>query len=282
MQPSPGIILACRQKHQHRQANTLAHAGERASTHRRNGLFLLIVKVVFFRFMGILGCEYAFLSTNVDLEAVFLNCVGQYAKNSTIVTGEKMSWADVQCKLLVHAYCWLLYHFDQAEAQVTHQNLIVHSLFWLAFAKSFSDRNHPGRIPFNPKYWIQNVNSGCTAMNTIGNPMKKADKLFSTLASLFDDIRLQRLAVGTPCRENYEKQEEEILTHLGKLASDKEHDAFPLPASVLRAILVLGPTHRWWGQMPNAPRGVATQRLAQAPLMAPEPESEEEDTEMET
>ena len=203
--------------------------------------------------MGILGCEYAFLSTNVDLEAVFQNCVGQYAKNSTIVTGEKMSWVDAHQKLLVHAYCWLLYHFDQAEAHVIHRNLIVHSLFWLAFAKSFNDRNRYGRIPFNPKYWIKNMNSGSTAMNAIDDPMKKADKLFSTLASLFNDVRLQRLAVGTPCTENYGKQEEEILTHLGKLASDKEHDAFPFPASVPRAILVLGPTHRWWGKCPMPP-----------------------------
>ena len=80
-----------------------------------------------------------------------------------------------------------------------------------------------------------------------------------------------------------QKQEDEIVTHLAKLASDKEHDTFPLPASILKAILVLGPTHRWWGQMPNAPRGIATQRLAQMPLMALEPEFEdEEDTDMET
>ena len=126
------------------------------------------------------------------------------------------------------------------------------------------------------------MNAGCTTMKAIGDPMKKADKLFSTLASLFDDVRLQRLTVGTPCRENYKKQEDEIMTHLAKLASDKGHDAFPLPASVPKAILVLGPTHRWWGQMPNTPRGIAAQRLAQMPLMAPEPEFEDEDTEMET
>ena len=79
--------------------------------------------------MAILGCEYAFISTNTDLEAMLRNCVGQYAKNSTIVTGEKVSWVDVQRKLLVLTYCWLLYHFDQAEAHVIHRNLIVHSLF---------------------------------------------------------------------------------------------------------------------------------------------------------
>ena len=212
---------------------------------RQNELhFLLIVKVVFCRFMAILGCEYAFISANADLEAVFQNCMGQYAKNSTIVTGEKVSWVDAQRKLLVLTYCWLLYHFDQAEAHVIHRNLIVHSLFWLAFTKSFDDWNRPGHIPFNPRYWVDNMNAGRTAMKAIGAPMKKADKLFSTLASLFDDVRLQRLAVGMPCRENYKKQEDKIVTHLAKLASDKEHDAFPLPASILKAILVLGPTHR--------------------------------------
>ena len=232
--------------------------------------------------MAILGCEYAYVSTNTDLVAVFRNCVGQYAKNSTIFYQEKVSWADAQRKLLVHAYCWLLYHFDQAEAHAIHRNLIVHSLFWLAFAKSFDDRNRPGRIPFNPKYWKENMRKGRTAMNAIGDPMSKADKLFSTLALLFDDVRLQRRAVGAPCRENYKQQEDEIITHLGKLASDKQHDAYPLPASVPKAILVLRPDHRWWEQMPNAPRGVAAQRLAQAPLLASELELEEEETDMDT
>ena len=191
--------------------------------------------------MAILGCEYAYVSTNTDLVAVFRNCVGQYAKNSTIFYKEKVSWADAQRKLLVHAYCWLLYHFDQAEAHAIHRNLIVHSLFWLAFAKSFDDRSRPGRIPFNPKYWKENMRKGRTAMNAIGDPMSKADKLFSMLALLFDDVRLQRQAVGVPCRENYKQQEDEIITHLGKLASDKQHDAYPLPASVPKAILVLRP-----------------------------------------
>ena len=87
------------------------------------------------------------------------------------------------------------------------------------------------------------MRKGRTAMNAIGDPMSKADKLFSTLALLFDDVRLQWQAVGAPCRENYKQQEDEIITHLGKLASDKQHDAYPLPASVPKAILVLRPDH---------------------------------------
>ena len=112
------------------------------------------------RFLGILGCEYAFVSDNTDLIAVFHNCVAQYAKNSTCASGMKVSWAEAQCELLVHAYTWLLYHFNQGEAHRIHRNLIVHSLFWLAFAKSFNDRNRPGRIPFNPVYWRNNLKNG--------------------------------------------------------------------------------------------------------------------------
>ena len=207
------------------------------------------------RFLGILGCEYAFVSDNTDLIVVFRNCVAQYAKNSTCASGMKVSWAEAQCELLVHAYTWLLYHFDQGEAHRIHRNLIVHSLFWLAFAKSFDDRNRPRRIPFNPVYWWNNLKNGQTAMNVIGDPMDKADKLFSTLGSLFDDICLQRLAVGEPCREDYQKQEDEIVQHLTKLARDKKHDAFPLPASIPNPILVLAPSHRWWTEMPGAHLG---------------------------
>ena len=186
----------------------------------------------------------------------------------------KVSWAEAQRELLVHAYTWLLYHFDQGEAQRIHRNLIVHSLFWLAFAKSFEDRNRPGRIPFNPVYWQNNLKNGQTAMNVIGDPMDKADKLFSTLGSLFDDIHLQRLAVGEPCREDYRKQEDEIVQHLVKLARDKKHDAFPLPASVPNPILVLAPSHRWWTEMPGAPWGVLAKRRGQAPPEVPESDEE--------
>ena len=170
---------------------------------------MLIAKVVFCRFLAVLGCEYAFISDNTDLIAMFQNCVAQYVKNSTCTSGTKVSWAEAQRKLLVHAYTWLLYHFDQGEAHRIHRSLIMHSLFWLAFAKSFDDRNRPGRIPFNPVKWRDNMNSRHTAMIAIGDPMDWVDKLFSTLGSLFDDIRLQRLAVGTLCREDYKKQENE-------------------------------------------------------------------------
>ena len=155
----------------------------------------------------------------------------------------------------------------------------MHSFFWLAFAKSFDDRNRTGHIPFNPIKWRDNMNSGQTTMLAIGNPMDWADKLFSTLDSLFDDVRLQRLAVGIPCRGDYKKQEDEIVTHLGKLARDKEHDAFPLPASVPKAIFMLGPSHWWWTKMLNAPQGVLAKRLSQAPLPALE---SDEDSDMDT
>ena len=111
-------------------------------------------------------------------------------------------------------------------------------------------------------------------MNTIGDPMDKADKLFSTLGSLFDNIRLQRLAVGEPCREDYRNQEDEIVQHLAKLARDNKHDAFPLPASVPNPILVLAPSHRWWTEMPGAPQGVLAKRRGQAPLEVPESDEE--------
>ena len=164
--------------------------------------------------MGILGCEYAYISENPDLIAVFRNCVAQYAKNSTCASGTKVSWVAAQRELLVHAYSWLLYHFDQGEAHRIHRSLIVHSLFWLAFAKSVDDRSKPGRIPFNPVIWRDNIRSGLTAMKAIGDPMDKADRLFSTLGALFDDVRLQRLAVGKPCRPDYKKQEDKIMQHL--------------------------------------------------------------------
>ena len=70
--------------------------------------------------MGILGCEYAYISENPDLIAIFCNYVVQYAKNTTCASGTKVSWVAAQRELLVHAYSWLLYHFDQGEAHKIH------------------------------------------------------------------------------------------------------------------------------------------------------------------
>ena len=114
-------------------------------------------------------------------------------------------------------------------------------------------------------------------MKVIGDPMDKADRLFSTLGALFDDVRLQRLAVGEPCRLDYKKQEDEIVQHLGKLSRDKQHDTFPLPASIPKPIFVLEPCHHWWTEIPGTPRGVLMTQRAQAP-----PEELESDDESKT
>ena len=122
---------------------------------------------------------------------------------------------------------------------------------------------------------MNNLRTGQTAMRAIGDPIDKTDRLFSTLGSLFDDVRLQRLAVGEPCRQDYKKEEDKIVHHLGKLARDKEHDAYPLPASVpKKAIFMLDPSHWWWTEMPGAPRGVVLKRRTQVP--PEELESDEE------
>ena len=220
--------------------------------------------------MGILKCDYAFISDDPDLQAVFHGYVSEFAKNTTCARGHKVSWADSYRELLVHAYIWLLYHYDQGEAHRIHRNIIVHSLFWLAFAKSVADRSRPGRIAYNPVTWMKNMAEGRTAMKSIRDPLTYADQLFSTLGGLFDDIRLQRLAVGTPCRDDYRNQEDEIVSHLAKLANDKRNDRFPLPASVPSAIFVLPPTHPWWTEYDRAPREVLLKRLGQAPSRAPE------------
>ena len=232
---------------------------------------------MFCRFTAILKCDYAFISDDPDLQAVFRGCVTEFAKNATCARGHKVSWADSYRELLVHAYIWLLYHYDQGEAHRIHRNIIVHSLFWLAFAKSVADRSCPGRIAYNPVTWMKNMTEGKTAMKSIRDPRTYADKLFSTLGGLFDDIRLQRLAVGTPCRDDCCNQEDEIVSHLAKLANDKRNDRFPLPASIPNAIFVLPPTHPWWTEYDKAPREVLLNRLGQAPSRAPELEEEESD-----
>ena len=227
--------------------------------------------------MAILQCDYAFISDDSDLQSVFHGCVTQFAKNATCARGHKVSWADAYRELLVHAYIWLLYHYDQGEAHRIHRNIIVHSLFWLAFAKSVADRSGPGRITYNPLTWMKNLAEGKTAMRSIRDPLLYADKLFTTLGGLFDDIRLQRLAVGTPCRDDYCNQEDDIVSHLAKLANDKRNDRFPLPASIPNAIFVLPPTHPLWTKYDKAPREVLLKRLGQAPPQAPELEEEESD-----
>ena len=84
---------------------------------------------------------------------------------------------------------------------------------------------------------------------------------------LFDDIRLQRLAVSEPCRKDYKKQEDEIVQHLVKLA-------FPLPASVPNPIFILGPSHQWWTEIPGASLGILTKQRGQVPAEVLESDEE--------
>ena len=81
--PSLCVMIPCRRKHP-------AGTGEMKS-------IFCDCESCLCRFLGILGCEYAFVSDNTDLIAVFRNCVVQYAKNSTCASGMKVSWAEAQC-----------------------------------------------------------------------------------------------------------------------------------------------------------------------------------------
>ena len=104
-----------------------------------------------------------------------------------------------------------------------------------------------------------------------------------TLGQLFNDVRHQKLAVGIPCRPDYSKQEEEIVTHLAKLARDKRNDTVRLLASVPDAKQVLNPSHPWYSYDDRARYGrrareAPSEGTEQDPTQASAPEST--DTEM--
>ena len=101
----------------------------------------------------------------------------------------------------------------------------------------------------------RNLAQGQTAMLWFGDPLDYEGKVFVTLGQLFDDVRHQKLAVGVPCHPDYSKQEEEILTHLAKLARDKRNDTIQLPASVPEVKQVLNPSHPWYKYDDSARHG---------------------------
>ena len=92
----------------------------------------------------------------------------------------------------------------------------------------------------------RNLAQGRTAMLQLGDPLDYQGKVFMTLGQLFDDVRLQKLAMGVPCCPDYSKQEDKIVTHLAKLTRDKRNDTVRLPASVPEAKQVLNPSHPWY------------------------------------
>ena len=140
----------------------------------------------------------------------------------------------------------MLNHFDKRKAHQIHRNVICHSFFWLAFAKAYSDRSKPGRNKYDPERMARNLAQGQTAMLRMGDPLDYEGKLFVTLGQLFDDVCHQKLAVGNPCCPDYSKQEDEIVTHLAKLARDKRNDTVRLPVSMPDAKQVLNTTHPWY------------------------------------
>ena len=124
--------------------------------------------------------------------------------------------------------------------------MICHSFFWLAFAKAYADRSKPGHNKYDPERMARNLAQGQTAMLRMGDPLDCEGTLFVTLGQLFDNVHHQKLAVGDPCCPDYSKQEDEIVTHLAKLAWDKRNDSVRLPASVPDAKQVLNPQHPWY------------------------------------
>ena len=136
----------------------------------------------------------------------------------------------------------------------------------------------------------RNLAKGRTAMIRVKDPIEYDGKVFVTLGQLFDDVRHQKLAVGIPCRPDYSKQEDEILTHLAKLTRDKRNDTVRLPASVPEAKQVLDPSHPWYKYNDNtryghrdrsssrASRATPPEVVEQDPMQTSTPEST--DTEM--
>ena len=187
-----------------------------------------------------MNCEYSFIDSCHDGVDNFISSVNHYSKN----TG--CSLAEAFPELSLYAYKWVLNHFDKKKAHWIHRNVICHSLFWLAFVKAYWDRSKPGHNKYDPEKMARNLAQGRTAMLRMGDPLDYEGKVFVTLGQLFDNVRHQKLAAGIPCHPDYSKQEEEIVTHLVKLARDKRNDTVCLPASVPEARQVLNPSHPWY------------------------------------
>ena len=185
-------------------------------------------------------CKYSFIDSCHDGVDNFISSVSHYSKN----TG--CSLAEAFRELSLYTYKWVLNHFDKKKAHRIHCNVICHSLFWLAFTKAYWDWSKPGRHKYDPEKMARNLAQGRTAMLWVGDPLDYEGKVFVTLGQLFDNVRHQKLAVDVPCRPDYSKQEEEIVTHLAKLARDKRNDTVRLPASVPEAKQVLNPSHPWY------------------------------------
>ena len=122
----------------------------------------------------------------------------------------------------------------------------------------------------------RNLAEGRTAMIRVGDPIDYEGKVFATLGQFFDDVHHQELAVGIPCRPDYSKQEDEILTHLAKLTRDKRNDTVQLPASVPEVKQVLNPSHPWYKYDNNARYGSRARSSSRASRATP-PEAMEQD-----
>ena len=187
-----------------------------------------------------MNCEYLFIDSRHDGIDNFISSMNHYSKN----TG--CSLAEAFWEFSLYTYKWVLNHFDKKKAHQIHRSVICHSFFWLAFVKAYSDWSKPGHNKYDPERMARNLVQGQTTMLRVGDPIDYEGKVFVTLGQLFDDVHHQKLAVGVPCRPDYSKQEEEIVTHLAKLGRNKRNDMIWLPASVPEAKQVLNPSHPWY------------------------------------
>ena len=248
--------------------------GDQVQATRHKWLWTFANYAFTFRFVAIMNCKYSFIDPRHDGIDNFISSVNHYSKN----TG--CSLAEAFRELSLYTYKWLLNHFDKKKAHRIHRNVICHSLFWLAFAKAYWDWSKPGRHKYDPEKMARNLAEGRTTMIRVRDPIEYKGKVFVTLGQLFDDVCHQKLAMGVPCHPDYSKQEEEILTHLVKLARDKRNNTVWLPVSIPEVKQVLNPSHPWYKYDDNTRYGRRDRSSSHESGMAPLETMEQDPTQV--
>ena len=147
----------------------------------------------------------------------------------------ELSQSQARLDLVIDSYIWALWLYQKERVHIQHRCIILVSLAWCGFAVSISDQTRKGHTPngelskhhtkntkprnaYDMEKYSKNFEKGNTIMQTYGDPLSVMCCIGGFFTDIYEDARLQNLAVSEPKPGNLQGIHDEILKKLDNMS----------------------------------------------------------------
>ena len=131
----------------------------------------------------------------------------------------ELSQSQARLDLAIDAYIWAIWLYQKKRAHIQHRLIIMVSLAWCSFAFGIYARKRKGctaddalykcrtkntkpRNPYDVEQYSKDFENGNTIMQKYGDPLSVMCCIAGFLTNIYEDARLQNLAVTEPKPSN--------------------------------------------------------------------------------